>query len=522
MVASLMESSLEKLAAIRSDPVMSKEMNHTASSWKSNCMTSCRNNYFRNLIEIRNSPTMGGSISVLNEKYNNSKCFKHSAPCLQNFHHDSRRIYEDVCVCSPLSSSSTNKSKEHSYHDEDDTSTYSSPVQQQVEQHHHILSTTSLHTTHSSTISTPTEIIVSAASANSSNPTSPSSSGQVFYWTLSKNLLAGAMARCGAAVIMFPIDVVKTRLQFQRKDAFKQGKLRHHYKHGVDAFLTILKEEGIRGLYKGLSVRLIYITPAAAVSFTVYEQFMQSIQSKVPILKGGTSALNDNGNSNGNNFSWKTPILTLSAGALARVLGTACRTPFDILKQQLQVEGQLKSQHAEKRGIIGTLKTIAKQDGISGFFSGYAVTLLRDAPFAAIYFTSYEMIKRLLRRGDSNIYQDVDPNTGRRKSGKSIHHLFAGALAGAIGTTCTIPVDVVKTRLQTQSKTGKKEYDGIADAFRKIYKEEGWKGFTRGLGPRLIYIMPASALTFTLYEKLKVFFNINETKKPETTTTTSQ
>jgi len=324
----------------------------------------------------------------------------------------------------------------------------------------------------------------------------PSLQPSQFSVLLSKNLLAGAMARCGAAIIMFPIDVVKTRLQFQRQDAFRQGKLRHHYKHGVDAFFTILKEEGFRGLYKGLSIRLIYITPAAAVSFTVYEQFMRSIQ--------GVSFFGS-GKTNPSDFSWTTPILTLSAGVSARILGTACRTPFDILKQQLQVEGQLKLNKLElksRSGIIGTLKTIVKQDGISGFFSGYAVTLMRDAPFAAIYFTSYETIKRLL---------NVPPKgEGQQKSAKSVHHLLAGALAGAIGTTCTIPIDVVKTRLQTQSKTGKKEYDGIKDAFRKIYKEEGWKGFTRGLGPRLTYIMPASALTFTLYEKLKLILNIDE------------
>ncbi|EFC50540.1 predicted protein [Naegleria gruberi] len=332
---------------------------------------------------------------------------------------------------------------------------------------------------------------------------------------LSKNLLAGGLARCGAAMIMFPIDVVKTRLQFQREDAFMQGKLRHHYKHGIDAFTTILKEEGFRGLYKGLSVRLIYITPAAAVSFTVYEQFMQSIQGRLSTI----SSKDNSSEEKSSQFSWTTPLLTLSAGLLARIFGTACRTPFDIVKQQLQVEGQLKLNKTERNlrnGIIGTAKNIVKQDGFSGFFSGYYVTLLRDAPFAAIYFTSYETIKRMLSIKQQKHEISTD-ELAKKRPGKSIHHLFAGALAGAIGTTCTIPVDVVKTRLQTQSKTGLREYDGVVDAFRKIYKQEGLKAFSKGLGPRLIYIMPASALTFTLYEKLKVFFKIENSNSTEST-----
>ncbi|KAL9644865.1 hypothetical protein ABK040_005345 [Willaertia magna] len=337
-----------------------------------------------------------------------------------------------------------------------------------------------------------------------------------FYMNISKNLMAGAMARCCAAVIMFPIDVVKTRLQFQSKEGYLQGTLRHHYKNGFNAFLTILKEERLRGLYKGLSVRLIYIAPAAAVSFTVYEQFMRSLQDRFLNSNNKINVVDGVDGQNNNSItkellSWKVPLLTLSAGVFARILGTACRTPFDILKQQLQIEGQLKDSN-RNIGIIGSMKNIFKHDGFKGFFSGYITTLMRDAPFAAIYFTSYEIIKRLfIKRRIQQLH--MESNEGKKT--KSIHHLIAGALAGAIGTTCTIPIDVVKTRLQTQIRTGKKEYDGIRDAFSKIYKEAGWKGFTRGLGPRLIYIMPASALTFTFYEKLRVLFGVNNNQQKQ-------
>jgi hypothetical protein len=76
-------------------------------------------------------------------------------------------------------------------------------------------------------------------------------------------------------------------------------------------------------------------------------------------------------------------------------------------------------------------------------------------------------------------------------------------LAGAIATTFTIHVDVVKTRLQTQLSLEKVEYNGILDTYKKIYKNEGLIGFTKGLGPRLAYIMPAAALTFTFFEYFK-------------------
>lgn len=223
-----------------------------------------------------------------------------------------------------------------------------------------------------------------------------------------------------------------------------------------------------------LNLGLIYITPAAAVSFTVYEQFKKAVKSeKNP---GG---------------SWNAAFISLAAGGAARILGTACRTPFDILKQQLQIENQLRE---EKKGIVETLKNIRTKLGFKGFFTGYKVTLLRDAPFAGIYFSSYELLKKQTR----SLFDT-----------KAFQHFSAGALAGAIATCCTISGDVVKTRLQTQSRLGSDEYAGIIDAYKKIWKNEGIRGLHKGLGPRLIYIMPASAMTFTFFEYFKKVLRIN-------------
>jgi solute carrier family 25 (mitochondrial aspartate/glutamate transporter), member 12/13 len=77
--------------------------------------------------------------------------------------------------------------------------------------------------------------------------------------------LAGASARCTAAIIMFPVDLIKTRLQFQRES---NKMIKTVYKNGFDAFRTILKQEGFLSLYKGktlvinskgLPIRLIYV-----------------------------------------------------------------------------------------------------------------------------------------------------------------------------------------------------------------------------------------------------------------------
>jgi len=93
-------------------------------------------------------------------------------------------------------------------------------------------------------------------------------------------------------------------------------------------------------------------------------------------------------------------------------------------------------------------------------------------PFAMVYFLTYELTKQLQR-----IYF---------KNGEHVYnHLLSGALAGGCAATCTIPFDVVKTRLQTIATLPPEErnkYKGIQETFRLILREEGPLGLTRGLG----------------------------------------
>jgi len=306
---------------------------------------------------------------------------------------------------------------------------------------------------------------------------------------LVKYFVAGASARVTAAVVMSPIDTIKTRLQFQGQFASVRK-----YANARDAFVTILKEEGIWGFFKGLPPRLMYITPAAAVSFMFYEQFKaifkaQMHPKQIPKDQEGShrSALNN-------------PLIPLAAGALARLFGTAARTPFDILRQRLQILGTVRQSEYKGKGTFGALGILLKVEGIRGLWTGFVITVVRDVPFAAIYFLSYEVAKEVQTRF-------VTPGVQLQIQ----NYLVAGAVAGALAATCTIPFDVVKTRLQTQPTlpVHERKYNGIMHTFRTILKEEGPVGLTRGLGPRLMYLCPAASLTFAAYESYKKLLGLH-------------
>jgi len=93
-----------------------------------------------------------------------------------------------------------------------------------------------------------------------------------------------------------------------------------YYRNGIQALYSIAKSEGILALYKGLSVRWLYILPSAAITFTIYEQAKYAIKSR----------------------DWKRLPMAFMFGICMRALSTLVRTPFDIIKQHLQLSGMNK------------------------------------------------------------------------------------------------------------------------------------------------------------------------------------
>ena len=330
----------------------------------------------------------------------------------------------------------------------------------------------------------------------------------------------------------------------------------------TDAFFTIAREEGKLALFRGLPIRLIYVTPSAAVSFALYEQFKrmlrnhQNSSSSPPtfpeISRLGASKEKDEQDHppQSNNSTTYEPLIWLTAGAAARLIGTAVRTPFDIVKQRMQVQGSLKVPGMLKNFILlillfliifsfyfhlfiylfidlfiyfffiififsllfllyfkvyknsfHALKVVFSTEGYRGLFQGYISTMMRDVPFAGLYFSSYESFKYVQR-----VYLLKDGNESSQLT--HIHHLFAGALAGAFASVCTLPMDVVKLNIQTQNTLPlhERRFHSVFHAWKMIYATEGIPGFFKGWGPVLFKVTPAASVTFACYEAYKSYF----------------
>ena len=120
---------------------------------------------------------------------------------------------------------------------------------------------------------------------------------------------------------------------------------------------------------------------------------------------------------------------------------------------------------------------------------------MRDVPFSAIYFPAYAHLK--LNFADETGYN----------SPWSL--LIAGAIAGMPAASLVTPADVIKTRLQVKARAGQTTYNGLMDAAKKIYLEEGFSAFWKGAVARMCRSSPQFGVTLVTYELLQRTFYID-------------
>jgi solute carrier family 25 (mitochondrial aspartate/glutamate transporter), member 12/13 len=279
----------------------------------------------------------------------------------------------------------------------------------------------------------------------------------------------GAIAGAFGAFMVYPIDLVKTRMQNQRKARVGQML----YKNSWDCFTKVIRNEGVRGLYSGVLPQLVGVAPEKAIKLTVND-----------LVRG---KFTDN----------KTGQIPLSAEILAGASAGTCQViftnPLEIVKIRLQVQGEAMKA-AAREGETVTKRSalwIVRHLGLVGLYKGAAACILRDAPFSAIYFPTYAHLKR-----------DYFGESPTKKLGV-LQLLTAGAIAGMPAAYLTTPADVIKTRLQVEARKGESTYSGIRDAATKVFREEGFRAFFKGGPARILRSSPQFGFTLAGYEVLQ-------------------
>ncbi|KAF3769004.1 mitochondrial thiamine pyrophosphate carrier 1 [Cryphonectria parasitica EP155] len=190
------------------------------------------------------------------------------------------------------------------------------------------------------------------------------------------------------------------------------------------------------------------------------------------------------------------------AGATAGMISRFIIAPLDVVKIRLQLQSHSLSDplsHPYARGgpiykgTIPTIKTILATEGLTGLWKGNVPAELMYISYSAIQFTTYRSTTQLL--------QHLQEQHGVKIPGAA-ETFIAGASAGAVGTAATYPLDLLRTRFAAQGNDDR-VYTSLRRAIATIRRDEGARGFFRGLSPALSQIVPFMGAFFSVYEALR-------------------
>ncbi|OLQ15560.1 Mitochondrial carnitine/acylcarnitine carrier protein [Symbiodinium microadriaticum] len=271
-------------------------------------------------------------------------------------------------------------------------------------------------------------------------------------------LLAGGLAGAVGILATQPLDTIRIRLQ-----STPNGLGRKPYNGLVDCARSTLREEGVRGLYKGWASPTLTVGVMNAVLFFSYE--LASKQLRDPSAEDGA------------NLSLAQTFVAGSAAGSASAFITG---PTELVKciaqTNLKNQGTMREEWQIFRGMLHGHGWL----GAHGPCRGLGITILRDTPSCGLYFTIYEAITRSLGKSDFVSF-------------------VAGGCAGATAWGCIYPMDVIKTRWSTDPPG---TYSSLLHCLRTTIRED-WRILFNGFAATIARAWPQHAVVFCTYELLK-------------------
>ncbi|ETV89334.1 hypothetical protein H257_00659 [Aphanomyces astaci] len=267
---------------------------------------------------------------------------------------------------------------------------------------------------------------------------------------LAAKLVVGGFAGIFGVSVTFPIDIVKTNLQ--SSSAFTSP---------LHCFRTLVAQDGFRGLFRGLPPTLVGVIPEKAIKLAVNDYLRETLDTE------GTGVL-----------PLYKQVLAGGGAGLCQVVAT---NPLEIVKIRLQTQNHLPA--AERQSATQVVQEL----GLRGLYKGTTACLLRDIPYAVIFFPMYATIRDLGTDKDGHV------------SMASV--VFAGCTAGATAAGFVTPADVIKTKRQMRGA----RYKGTIDCFQQVVASGGVAALFKGAGPRMMVQAPLFGITLLAFEVQKAY-----------------
>ncbi|KAG7294365.1 hypothetical protein NEMBOFW57_004436 [Staphylotrichum longicolle] len=229
-------------------------------------------------------------------------------------------------------------------------------------------------------------------------------------------------------------------------------------------FVHIVKHNGVRGLYNGLSASLLRQLTYSTTRFGIYEELKSRFASSKP----------DPSSPTGKPKPPSLPLLIAMASASGFIGGIA-GNGADVLNVRMQHDAALPpSQRRNYAHALDGLARMVREEGVASVFRGVWPNSARAAAMTASQLASYDVFKRTLLRATP-----MQDNLAT--------HFVASFLAGVVAATVTSPIDVIKTRVMSATAG---DHQGVVGVLRDVYAKEGMRWMFKGWVPSFLRLGP--------------------------------
>uniref|UniRef100_A0A6N2KJ46 Uncharacterized protein n=3 Tax=Salix viminalis TaxID=40686 RepID=A0A6N2KJ46_SALVM len=265
---------------------------------------------------------------------------------------------------------------------------------------------------------------------------------------------AGAVAGAAAKTVTAPLDRIKLLMQTHGVWAGQESAKKAI--GFIEAIVMIGKEEGIKGYWKGNLPQVIRIIPYSAFQLLAYETYKKLFRGKDAEL---------------------SVIGRLAAGACAGMTSTFVTYPLDVLRLRLAVDPGFRT-------MSEVALTMLREEGVASFYYGLGPSLLSIAPYIAVNFCIFDLVKKSL------------PEKYQQKTQSS---LLTAVVSAAVATLMCYPLDTVRRQMQMKGNP----YKSVLDAFPGIMQRDGVIGLYRGFVPNALKNLPNSSIRLTTFDFVK-------------------
>ena len=277
-------------------------------------------------------------------------------------------------------------------------------------------------------------------------------------------LFAGGAAGISEILVMYPLDVIKTRNQ-----------LTSGASSGILGSLSaIVRNEGFSRLYRGIAPPIMMEAPKRALKFSTNEQYTQMLKQSVP-------------QSVQQSHKWAVPVLS---GMLAGTTEAFLVVPFELVKIRLQ-DPQAATKY---KSTMDCVMKIVRDEGVLTFGKGLESTIWRHASWSGVYFGVIGSLKSMESMKRMRLNKDGQTDKARSMG----VDFLAGLVGGTLATTCNTPFDVVKTRIQNNIAPYRSMW--TLPALVVVAKNEGVRALWKGYTAKVLRLGPGGGLMLVMFQ----------------------